>query len=113
MKLVDDAKRYVADGDVRLVYSHFDHFRKLASHFDIMQDEKAGVPRTGYEGIVEVRYGRGDFFIFLTPTYVNDIRKPEHFGMRAWIESSKESLMRDLGIQKASSEVKPDLQWKQ
>ena len=113
VKHVDDAKRYVADGDVRLVYSHFDHFGKLASHFDIMQDEKAGVPRTGYEGIVEVRYGRGDFFIFLTPTYVNDIRKPEHFGMRAWIESSKESLMRDLGIQKAPSEVKPDLHWKQ
>ncbi|KAL3817740.1 hypothetical protein ACHAXA_010960 [Cyclostephanos tholiformis] len=107
---VSDAKRYVADGDVRLVYSNFDHFKRLALLFDIMQDEKAGVPRTGYEGIVEVRYGRGNFFIFLTPKYVNDLRKPENFGMRAWLKSSKESLMQDLGIQRHDhSEVKPSL----
>ena len=107
---VGDAKRYVANGDVRLVYSNFVHFGKLASQFDIMQDEKAGVPRTAYEGIVEVRYGRGNFFIFLTPKYVNDIRKPDNFGMRTWLKSSKESLMQDLGIQRSiPSEKKPSL----
>jgi alpha-1,3-mannosyl-glycoprotein beta-1,2-N-acetylglucosaminyltransferase len=109
VKNVDDAKRYVADGDVRLVYYSFYQFGILASQFEIMQDEKAGVPRTGYEGIVEIRYGRGNFVIFLTPKYVDEIHKPEHFGMRAWMKSSKESLMRDLGIQNIHSEVKPDL----
>ena len=100
VKNVGEAKRYIADGDVRLVYTSFDEFSKLALHYDIMKDEKAGVPRTAYEGIVEIRYGRGHYFIFLTPPYVNGQSPPLHFGLKAWMEISKESLMHDLGIHK-------------
>ena len=31
-----------------------------------MSDEKAGIPRTAYRGVVEIR-PHGDFFLFLTP----------------------------------------------
>ena len=109
VKNVDEAKRYVADGDVRLIYTSFDEFSKLALHYDIMKDEKAGVPRTAYEGLVEIRYGRGHYFIFLTPPYVNGQSPPLHFGLKAWMEISKESLMHDLGIHKSHYEAKPAL----
>lgn len=109
VKNIGGAKRYIADGDVRLVYTSFDELSKLALHYDIMKDEKAGVPRTAYEGIVEIRYGRGHYFIFLTPPYVNEQNSPLHFGLRAWMEISKESLMHDLGIHKSHYEAKPAL----
>lgn len=96
----DDAKRLVAHRDVRLVYKHFDEFRSLASDLDMMQDEKAGVPRTGFEGIVEIRYGRGKYFIYVTSLYVEEGgEKPTFFGEKAWLELSKASLMQDLGIE--------------
>ena len=94
----EEARNYVARGDVRMVYSNFEQFKHLASKFDIMQDEKAGVPRTAYEGIVEIRYGRGNFFIFLTPPYVNEGLKPADFGKKPWVNYSKEMLLRKLGI---------------
>jgi alpha-1,3-mannosyl-glycoprotein beta-1,2-N-acetylglucosaminyltransferase len=96
---IDEAKRYVAHGDVRLIYHNLKEFKKLANKFGIMEDEKAGVPRTGYEGIVELRYGRGNYFIYLTPPCVvagND--RPEHFGNRAWLHYDEVLLLRDLGI---------------
>jgi len=111
VKTVIEAKSYVAHSDVRLVYSNFEVFRQLASEFDIMQDEKAGVPRTGYEGIVEIRYGRGNFFIFLTSPYVTGIDKPAHFGVKAWMEYSKESLMEELGIVNIPIDDRPPLDW--
>lgn len=95
---VAEAKSHIAHSDVKLVYNSFSDFREMAFGFQIMDDEKAGVPRTGYDGIVEIRYGRGDYFIFFTPPYVNGNDKPEHFGKKAWMEYSKESLMKELEI---------------
>ena len=107
VETVVEAKSYVAHSDVRLVYSNFEQFKRLASDLDIMDDEKAGVPRTAYEGIVEIRYGRGNFFIFVTSPYVKGSDKPEHFGMKAWMNYSKESLMQELGIENIPMEVEP------
>ena len=96
---IDEAKRDVAHGDVRIVYDNMKQFKKLAKEFGVMEDEKAGVPRTGYEGIVELRYGRGEYFIYLTPPFVvAGNERPEHFGKRAWLDYNKVSLMRDLGL---------------
>lgn len=50
-------------------------------------------------GIVEIRYGRGKYSVFLTPKYVNGSDKPDHFGNKAWKEYSKEALMELLGIE--------------
>ncbi|KAL7505395.1 hypothetical protein ACHAWX_000609 [Stephanocyclus meneghinianus] len=93
-----DAKKLVAHKDVRVQYSDWKQFKSFAASFGIMQDEKAGVPRTAYEGIVEIRYGGGNFFIYLTPPYVNDLVKPVDFGTKAWEDFSKETLLQKLGI---------------
>lgn len=42
-----EAKYYVMASHVRLTYNSMEIFRQLASQFDITEDEKAGVPRTG------------------------------------------------------------------
>jgi site-specific DNA-adenine methylase len=62
-----------------------------------MEDEKAGIPRTAYEGIIEVRYGAGNYFIYLTPPYLNET-KPVDFGTKAWADFSKEALLQRLKI---------------
>lgn len=92
-----DAKKLVAHKDVRVQYSDWKQFKKLAESFSIMADEKAGVPRTAYEGIVEVRYGAGNYFIYLTPPYLNET-KPADFGTKAWADLSKEALLQKLRI---------------
>ncbi|KAL3781481.1 hypothetical protein HJC23_009150 [Cyclotella cryptica] len=94
-----DAKKLVAHKDVRVQYSDWKQFKSLAASFGIMQDEKAGVPRTAYEGIVEIRYGAGNFFIYLTPPYVNNSVKPADFGTKAWAEFSKETLLQRFGVE--------------
>ena len=99
-KLVDsvhEAKYHIAHSDVKIIYEDFEKFRSLALEFDIMSDEKAGVPRTGYEGIVEIRYGRGKYFIFLAPSYITGERS-HNFGNKAWRRYTKESMMLELGI---------------
>ena len=108
---VAEAKGQVAHRDVRLVYDSFNAFRRLAEAFDIMGDEKAGVPRTAYEGIVEIRYGRGEYFVYLTPPYVTEGEMPAHFGKKTWMEYSKESLMETLGIKDAPIDYFPPLEW--
>jgi len=118
-KLVEnavEAKSYVAHSDVRLEYTNYGEFMGFGIDFDIMQDEKAGVPRTAYEGIVEIRYGRGKYFVFLTPPYVRTGgQMPEHFGRKAWKDYSKADLMKELGIKEVTLEDKPvigaDLDW--
>mmetsp|Transcript_24363 Transcript_24363/g.51031 ORF Transcript_24363/g.51031 Transcript_24363/m.51031 type:complete len:631 (-) Transcript_24363:53-1945(-) len=110
VETVVEAKSYVAHSDVRLVYSNFEEFTRLAIELDIMQDEKAGVARTGYEGIVEIRYGRGNFFVYLTPPCVLTGKdKPEHFGTKPWKEYSKEALMKELGIESVQIDDRPPL----
>jgi hypothetical protein len=72
-----------------------------------MQDEKAGVPQTAYQGSVEVRYGAGLHFIYLTPG-LNETSKSVDFGMKAWADFSKEALLQRLGITDKSD----DFIWK-
>jgi hypothetical protein len=93
-----DAKYYIAHSDVRLVYTSLAHFESLAFNFDIMTDEKAGIARTGYEGIVEVRYGKGQFILFLTPPYVSEGSPPSTFGNKAWMNLDKTTLLQGFGL---------------
>ncbi|KAL7495109.1 hypothetical protein ACHAWT_003624 [Skeletonema menzelii] len=92
-----DAKFYIAHSDVRLVYTSLSHFATMALSFDIMTDEKAGMVRTGYEGIVEVRYGKGEFILFLTPPYVEG-SSPSNFGKKAWMNLDKTALLQSFGL---------------
>ena len=52
--------------DTRLEYTLFAQFKVFAQSLHIMNDEKAGIPRTAYRGVVETR-PYGDFILFLTP----------------------------------------------
>jgi alpha-1,3-mannosyl-glycoprotein beta-1,2-N-acetylglucosaminyltransferase len=63
---VDAAAVAVRDQDVRLDYATFPQFQQFARHFGLMDDEKAGIPRTAYKGVVETR-PHGEFFVFLVP----------------------------------------------
>mmetsp|Transcript_2333 Transcript_2333/g.5368 ORF Transcript_2333/g.5368 Transcript_2333/m.5368 type:complete len:580 (+) Transcript_2333:255-1994(+) len=64
-----DAMREVTQGNVRVEYRTWKEFTKKArTVVPIMTDEKAGVPRTAYETIVESRpYGAGGHLMFLSP----------------------------------------------
>mmetsp|Transcript_31705 Transcript_31705/g.79201 ORF Transcript_31705/g.79201 Transcript_31705/m.79201 type:complete len:452 (+) Transcript_31705:91-1446(+) len=57
-------------GDLRISYSSPKEFERLAKQLGLMTDLKAGVPRTGYLGVVTFR--RGACRIFLAPTYAVD-----------------------------------------
>jgi alpha-1,3-mannosyl-glycoprotein beta-1,2-N-acetylglucosaminyltransferase len=52
--------------NVRIEYKVFPEFKKLAHILQLMDDEKAGVPRTAYNGIVETR-PHGNHILFITP----------------------------------------------
>ncbi len=52
--------------DVRIEYKSLGEYKSFATRLKIMNDEKAGIPRTAYRGVVEIR-PHGDFFLFLTP----------------------------------------------
>ena len=64
---VHDAVEQAKTQDVRVEYSSLSKFQRFAKVLQIMDDEKAGVPRTAYHGIVELR-PHGDHFLFLTPS---------------------------------------------
>lgn len=42
---------------LRLEYNNMQEFAKFASSLGLSSDEKAGVPRTAYKGVVETRFG--------------------------------------------------------
>ncbi|KAG7365754.1 GNT-I family protein [Nitzschia inconspicua] len=64
---LDDAKTLLQHGNVRLEYDSFHGFQHFAKSLRIMDDEKAMVPRTAYNGIVESRpFGTGNI-LFLVP----------------------------------------------
>lgn len=76
MKMVENASlassikkalQQVKSRNVKLEYSSQAHFSVLAKQLHLMEDEKAGVPRTAYKGIVETRPS-GNHFLFLVPT---------------------------------------------
>jgi alpha-1,3-mannosyl-glycoprotein beta-1,2-N-acetylglucosaminyltransferase len=63
---VSDALQEAKSQNVRLEYATFAEFQQLATQLHLMADEKAGVPRTAYKGIVETR-PHGDYLVFLMP----------------------------------------------
>jgi alpha-1,3-mannosyl-glycoprotein beta-1,2-N-acetylglucosaminyltransferase len=64
---LSEAQDLLEAGNVRLEYDSFHDFRLLASSLRIMDDEKAMVPRTAYQGIVECRPYDGRYILFLVP----------------------------------------------
>lgn len=55
---------------VKIVYSSLPHFQRLASHYGLMDDHKAGVPRTAYKGVVQFQYqdeGQYKLLVLLVP----------------------------------------------
>jgi alpha-1,3-mannosyl-glycoprotein beta-1,2-N-acetylglucosaminyltransferase len=66
VKTVQDAQTQVETQNTRLEYTSFIHFQTIAAELDIMDDEKASIPRTAYKGVVEIR-PFGDHLLFLTP----------------------------------------------
>ena len=72
---------------------------------------------TAYEGIVEIRYGKGNYFVFLTPPFVDDACEkgggsmPRHFGNKAWRDYTKETLMGTLGVDEVPIDVRPEINW--
>jgi alpha-1,3-mannosyl-glycoprotein beta-1,2-N-acetylglucosaminyltransferase len=63
---LDDAMKMVQTENVRLEYRDYEHFKRLAKQINIMDDEKAMIPRTAYKGVVETR-PHGEYLLFLTP----------------------------------------------
>ena len=53
--------------NARLAYADFRQFQQFAQKLGLMTDEKAGVPRTAYYGVVETR-PHGNHILFLTPS---------------------------------------------
>jgi alpha-1,3-mannosyl-glycoprotein beta-1,2-N-acetylglucosaminyltransferase len=48
-----------------MIYNDLDHLRQLSAHFGLLHDPKAGVPRTGYMGVVS--FWDGDSKVHLAP----------------------------------------------
>jgi hypothetical protein len=63
---IREALQQVKTASTRLQYASPQHFAVLAKNLHLMPDEKAGVPRTAYKGIVETR-PNGEYFLFLVP----------------------------------------------
>jgi len=66
-----------ADGaPVRVMYSSAKELKTISHELGIMEDLKAGVPRTGYHGVIQLRMGRTP--VLLAPSYKvdQDITKP-------------------------------------
>lgn len=61
-----EAEDHIRDGNVRLEYRSLQEFARYANQLTLMPDEKAGIPRTSYKGVVETRLD-GTHFLFLTP----------------------------------------------
>uniref|UniRef100_A0A7S1UY43 alpha-1,3-mannosyl-glycoprotein 2-beta-N-acetylglucosaminyltransferase n=1 Tax=Grammatophora oceanica TaxID=210454 RepID=A0A7S1UY43_9STRA len=64
--LITKAKEAAKEGNVRIEYTSQHQFARFARSLHLMDDEKAGIPRTAYKGIVETR-PHGNHFLFLTP----------------------------------------------
>ena len=67
---VEEAIQVCSTRNARLEYRSLHEFIAFAESLGIMKDEKAGIPRTAYRGVVEVR-PHGDFLLFLIPPFAN------------------------------------------
>mmetsp|Transcript_12353 Transcript_12353/g.40562 ORF Transcript_12353/g.40562 Transcript_12353/m.40562 type:complete len:526 (+) Transcript_12353:244-1821(+) len=65
-----------SDSPVRISYSSAAELKRMSHELGIMEDLKAGVPRTGYRGVVHLRIGGTP--VLLAPTFKvdQDITKP-------------------------------------
>jgi GNT-I family len=63
---VEEGLDIVSKGNVVIPYAGFPDFQDMARQLGLMADEKAGIPRTAFKGIVETR-PHGDHFLFLVP----------------------------------------------
>ena len=77
MRKIDDVLRDAsaaggaADrGDAKVTYDGHNGYVKLAGKLGLMDDLKAGVPRTAYRGVVTIRAGGRR--VFLAPSYAVD-----------------------------------------
>lgn len=66
---LDQALEMSAASDVQVDYRNMPEFQDLARKLGIMDDEKAGIYRTAYKGVVEFRPkpDAGGHFLYLTP----------------------------------------------
>jgi alpha-1,3-mannosyl-glycoprotein beta-1,2-N-acetylglucosaminyltransferase len=64
---IEEGLEIISSGTSNVVvpYAGFADFQDMARQLGLMDDEKAGVPRTGYKGVVESR--KNDHFLFLAP----------------------------------------------
>jgi len=65
---VSAALEKARETDVRLEYRTLQEFQHLARQLELMDDEKAGIPRTAYKGVVETR-PHGEYILFLIPPF--------------------------------------------
>lgn len=80
VKNIDEALQTCVTQDARLEYGSLNEFKSLASKLRIMNDEKAGIPRTAYRGVVEIR-PHGNFVLFLIPPFAtlkSTFQAPHH-----------------------------------
>ena len=71
---IQEALQQVAIENVKLEYKNLKQFATLAKQLHLMEDEKAGVARTAYKGIVETR-PLGDKLLFLVPREGTRVKK--------------------------------------
>lgn len=71
---VSDAMDATQKQDARIEYTTISAFKTIARKIGLMDDEKAGVPRTAYRGIVETRPHGGEHLLFITPPF-EEMRK--------------------------------------
>jgi alpha-1,3-mannosyl-glycoprotein beta-1,2-N-acetylglucosaminyltransferase len=71
---LDEALRVVASSDVQVDYQSLPEFQGMAEELGIMTDEKAGILRTSYKGIVEYRPVENGNMLFLSPP-IQDLQK--------------------------------------
>jgi alpha-1,3-mannosyl-glycoprotein beta-1,2-N-acetylglucosaminyltransferase len=73
---VEEAYEQAKDTDVRLEYNSMYDFQGIVRQLQppLMDNEKAGIFRSAYKGVVETRPHGGDHFLFLTPPMV-ELRK--------------------------------------
>lgn len=70
--VVEDTHRLISSSsysptmDLKIMYQNFNHFASLARLFGLMTDEKAGIPRTAYHGVVTFYFKENR--IFLVPS---------------------------------------------
>ena len=66
-KLVEEAKSSGGSGDVKILYNDKSQLVRMCKMLGLMEDLKAGVPRTAYKGVITLRLkGRR---VFLAPSY--------------------------------------------